>query len=63
VEVIDGPFAGMTGKVTRVGAQARLIVEVRMINQGVSVDLARSAVRPLTANGQAERARMALICG
>jgi transcription antitermination factor NusG len=63
VEVIDGPFAGMTGKMLRAGAQMRLFVEVRMINQGVSVELARSAVRPLTENGTAERARIALIRG
>lgn len=63
VEVIDGPFAGMTGRMVRVGAQTRLFVEVNMINQGVSVELDRSAVRPLTENGAAERARLALIRG
>ncbi len=63
VEVIDGPFAGMTGKMLRGGSQTRLFVEVRMINQGVFVELARSAVRPLTENGSAERARIALIRG
>jgi transcriptional antiterminator RfaH len=61
VEVIDGPFAGMTGTILRTGLQTRLVVEVRMIRQGVSVDLDRSAVRPLTADGQAHRARIALI--
>jgi transcription antitermination factor NusG len=61
VEVIDGPFAGMTGRMIRAGAQTRLFVEVRMINQGVSVELERSAVRPLTENGRAERARIALL--
>src|SRR5262249_49929530 len=30
VEVIEGPFAGMTGKLLRVGSQTRLVVEVRM---------------------------------
>ena len=63
VEVTDGPFAGMTGKMVRAGAATRLFVEVRMINQGVCVELERSAVRPLTENGQAERARIALIRG
>jgi transcription antitermination factor NusG len=61
VEVIAGPFAGLTGRMIRAGAQARLFVEVRMINQGVSVELDRSAVRPLTENGRAERARIALL--
>jgi transcriptional antiterminator RfaH len=61
VEVTAGPFAGMTGRMIRAGAQTRLLVEVRMINQGVSVELDRSAVRPLTENGQSERARLALL--
>lgn len=63
VEVIDGPFAGMTGRMVRAGAQTRLIVEVQMIRQGVSVELDRSWVRPMTENGRAERARIALIRG
>lgn len=63
VEVIDGPFAGLTGRVIRVGSQTRLFVAVQMIKQGVSVELDRSAVRPLTENGHAERARIALIRG
>jgi transcription antitermination factor NusG len=61
VEVIAGPFAGMTGRLIRSGAQTRLFIEVRMINQGVSVELDRSAVRPLTENGRGERARIALL--
>src|SRR5262245_60079965 len=63
VEVTDGPFAGMTGTMIRSGSQARLIIAVRMLNQGVSVELADWAVRPLTPDelGRAERARMALL--
>lgn len=63
VEVIDGPFAGLTGKMIRAGAKAKLFVEVRMIHQAVAVELDRSAVRPLTENGECERARIALIRG
>lgn len=63
VEVIEGPFAGMTGRLIRAGAQTRLFVEVQMIRQGVSVELDRRAVRPLTENGAAERARIALLRG
>jgi transcription antitermination factor NusG len=63
VEVIDGPFAGMTGKMLRIGSQTKLIIEVKMINQGVAVELDRAVVRPLTENGQAARNRMALIRG
>jgi transcription antitermination factor NusG len=61
VEVTAGPFAGLTGRMARLGSRSRLIVEVRMINQGVAVELDRSAVRVLTENGDAERARLALL--
>lgn len=60
VEVVEGPFAGMTGKLVR-GDTTRLLVEVRMINQGVAVEIDRAAVRPYTENGSAERARLALL--
>lgn len=63
IEVIDGPFAGLTGQVLRVGTRARLVVEVRMLRQGVAVELGRAEVRPLTENGEAARARIALIRG
>jgi transcription termination/antitermination protein NusG len=61
VEVIDGPFAGMTGKVLRTGSKTRLLVEIRMIGQGVSVEIDSTVVRPLTENGGPMRARVALI--
>ena len=63
VEVTEGPFAGMTGLLVRSGANRRLIVRVRMINQGVSVELDQASVRPLTVHGDGERARLALIRG
>jgi transcription antitermination factor NusG len=63
VEVIDGPFAGMIGKILGEGSRNRLFVEVKMINQGVSVELDGAAVRPMTENGNAVRARLALIRG
>ena len=63
VEVTDGPFAGMTGIMVRSGGQRRLIVRVRMINQGVSVELDQASVRPLTVDGAGERARLTLIRG
>jgi transcription antitermination factor NusG len=63
VQVIAGPFAGMTGIVIRSGSLTRLVVEVRMIRQGVSVELDPAAVRPWTENGHAERTRIALIRG
>jgi len=61
VEVVEGPFAGMTGNILRAGSQTRLFVEVRMIQQGVSVELDRASVRPITENGHTERARIALL--
>lgn len=47
VEVVDGPFMGLVGKVVRRGAQHRFVIEVQMINQGVSVDMDRWMFRPL----------------
>jgi transcriptional antiterminator NusG len=45
VEIVDGPFAGMEGKIiTR--NNLRLVVEVRFIHQGVSVDIESWMIRP-----------------
>jgi transcription antitermination factor NusG len=63
VEVVAGPFAGMTGKILSEGSRNRLLIEVKMINQGVSVELDGAVVRPMTENGNAVRARLALIRG
>ena len=40
VEIIAGPFAGLAGKVEgRRGSQLRFFVEVRMLQQSVSVEI------------------------
>ena len=43
--VTDGPFAGLVGTLLRRGSRARFVVEVRMLNRGVSVDLAAGMFR------------------
>lgn len=47
VEVIDGSLAGLQGKVLRRGKQLRLVIEVRLLQQGVSVDIEHWMIRPL----------------
>lgn len=39
VEITDGPFAGMTGRVTEVSGGYRFVVEVEFIGRGVAVTL------------------------
>lgn len=39
VEITDGPFAGLTGRVTEVGGGYRFVVEVEFIGRGVAVTL------------------------
>jgi transcriptional antiterminator RfaH len=39
VEVVKGPFAGLTGKILRHGKQLRFVVEVQFLRQAVSVEL------------------------
>jgi transcription antitermination factor NusG len=39
VEITDGPFTGMIGRVTEVGAGYTFVVEVEFIGRGVSVPL------------------------
>jgi transcription termination/antitermination protein NusG len=46
VEVIAGPLRGVTGRLTRKGSHARLVLAVNLIGQGVSVDVDAADVRP-----------------
>lgn len=39
VEITDGAFAGMTGRVTEVGGGYRFVVEIEFIGRGVAVTL------------------------
>jgi transcriptional antiterminator RfaH len=49
VEIVSGPFAGLEGKVLRRGKQLKLIVEVRFLQQGVSVEIESWMIQPLEA--------------
>lgn len=46
VEVIAGPLKGVTGRLVRKGTQARLVLSVDLIGQGVSVQVDAADVRP-----------------
>ena len=47
VEVVHGPLTGVVGRLTRKGTQARLILAVNLIGQGVSVQVDAADVRSL----------------
>jgi transcriptional antiterminator RfaH len=50
VEIVNGPLAGMEGKVLRKGKQLKLFVEVQLLQRGVSVEIESwmlSALTPL----------------
>jgi transcription antitermination factor NusG len=48
VEVVRGPLAGLQGVLLRKGARARLVIGVRLIRQGASVELDALDVRPVS---------------
>jgi transcription antitermination factor NusG len=50
VEITEGPFAGLTGKVLRRGASWHLLVEVRFLQSGVSVEIEQWMVKPTAAD-------------
>jgi transcription antitermination factor NusG len=47
VEVVHGPLKGVVGRLTRKGTQARLILAVNLIGQGVSVQVDAADVQAL----------------
>jgi transcriptional antiterminator RfaH len=47
VEITEGPFKGLSGKVARRGAQTRLVIEVEFLRRGVSVEVEDWALRVL----------------
>ncbi len=47
VEVVHGPLKGVTGRLVRKGAQARLILAVNLIGQGVSAEVDAADVKAL----------------
>jgi transcription antitermination factor NusG len=46
VEVVSGPLRGVSGRLVRKGAHARLVLAVDLIGQGVSVEVDAADVRP-----------------
>lgn len=46
VAVVSGPLRGVRGRLLRKGAHARLVLNVDLIGQGVSVELDAADVRP-----------------
>ena len=46
VEVVCGPLRGVTGRLVRKGAHARLVLSVGLIGQGVMVEVDAGDVRP-----------------
>lgn len=46
VEVMFGPLRGVVGRLLRKGSQARLILSVGLIGQGISVDVDAADVKP-----------------
>jgi transcription antitermination factor NusG len=47
VEITNGPLMGMRGKVVTRRNKMRFLVEVRFLNQGVSVDIERWMIQPI----------------
>lgn len=47
VEIVDGPLAGITGKVLRRGKQLRFFIEVDLLQRGFSIELDRWMFRPV----------------
>src|SRR5262249_6017635 len=47
VEVVSGPLAGLVGKVLRRGKHLTFFIEVRLLQQGVSVELETWMIQPL----------------
>lgn len=51
VEVVAGPFAGMEGTVVRVDKGLKFIVDIHFLGQGVSVEIERANIQPLSTTG------------
>jgi transcriptional antiterminator RfaH len=47
VEVVAGPLAGMQGKILKAGKRLKFLVEVRFLQQGVSVEVDGWMIQPL----------------
>jgi transcriptional antiterminator RfaH len=51
VEIIDGPLAGLQGKILRQGKKLKFVVEVHFIQRGASVEIDASMIRRLNGVG------------
>ncbi len=49
VEIVVGPFAGLTGKVLRRGKELRFVVEVEFLRRAVSMEIEGWMIRPVEA--------------
>jgi len=56
VQILQGPLAGLSGKVLRQGKQWRLFVEVEFLQQGVSVEIESWMLQPLPTGGASSQA-------
>ena len=56
VEIVAGPFAGLLGKIERQrGNQLKFFVEVRLLQQGVSVEIDSWMIEPAASQGLTSR--------
>jgi len=46
-EIISGPLAGYRGTVIRTGSSFKLVIEVKLLQRGVSVEVDTSMIRPV----------------
>ena len=47
VEVVHGPLKGVSGVLTRIKDQTRLIISVNVVQQAISVDIDAAAIKPI----------------
>jgi transcription antitermination factor NusG len=47
VELVEGPLKGLLGKIVRMGKKSKLVIEVNLICQGVSIEIDNWHVMPL----------------
>jgi transcription antitermination factor NusG len=60
VEVVEGAFAGMRGKVIRRGKRLTFFVEVQFLQRGVSAEIEACMIRPTSSGGPTARRPTAL---
>jgi transcriptional antiterminator RfaH len=58
VEIINGPLAGLEGKIIRRGKQLKFLVEVEFLQRGVSVEIESWMIQPISAPRAANSANV-----